>query len=136
MNLEQEIEKRAKEIIRFKRKLFIIQFINRFNKNVKQQLKEFGISRLTYYSWKKKYDLEGEEGLKRKKPVAHNHPNKISQEVIDKAIELRTSYQLGSIRITWYLERYHNIKISESSVTRILRKKGLNRLSKSASKCS
>lgn len=134
MNLEQEIEKRAKEIIRFKRKLLIIQLIEKFNKNVKKELKEFGVARSTYYSWKKKYDLDGEEGLKRKKPVARNHPKKISQQVIDKVIELRTAYQLGSIRITWYLERYHDIKKSESSVTRILKKKGLNRLPKSASR--
>jgi len=134
MNLELEIEKRAKEIISFKRKLFIIQFIYKFNKNVTQELIEFGVSKSTYYSWKKKYDSEGEEGLKRKKPIARNHPNKISQDIIDKVIELRTIYQLGSIRITWYLERYHNIKISESSVYRILKKEGLNRLPKTASR--
>ena len=86
MNLEQEIEKKAKEIIRFRRKLFIIRFLERFNKNIKKELEEFGVSRSTYYSWKKKYDLEGEQGLKRKKPIARNNPNKISQDIIDKVI--------------------------------------------------
>lgn len=134
MNIEQEIEKKARELNRFKRKVFILQFIKNHCTNVTQELKEFGISKSTYYSWKKKFDLEGEKGLKRKKPIAYNHPNKVPQEVIEKVIELRIVYQLGSKRITWYLERYHDIKTSESSVTRILKKEGLNRLPKTASR--
>jgi len=134
MNMEQEIKKRAKEIIKFRRRLFVIQFISKSRHSVKQECEEFGVSRSTFYQWKKKYDLEGEEGLKRKKPIAYHHPNKIHQEVIDKVIELRTTYQLGSIRISWYLERYHEINVSESSVYRILKQNGLNKLPKSASR--
>ena len=74
--------------------------------------------------------MEGEDGLIRKKPIAYNHLRKIPQEVVEKIIELSTTYQLGSIRITWYLERYHEINVSESSVTRVLTKNGLNRLPK------
>lgn len=38
------------------------------------------------------------------------------------------TYHLGPIRIVWYLERYHGIKISDAGVYRILRRHGLNRL--------
>lgn len=134
MNLEREIEKKANEILRFKRKLLIIQTISKSFFSVKQNCKQFGVARSTYYAWKKKYDTEGEEGLRKKKPIPKNHPNKIPQQVINKVIELRLTYQLGPIRITWYLERYHDIKISKSSVTRILRRKGLNRLPTKASR--
>ena len=41
---------------------------------------------------------------------------------------LRRQYHLGAIRIMWYMERYHAITISESTVTRILRRHGLRRL--------
>ena len=88
------------------------------------------------FNWKQKFDNEGPEGLRRKKPISLHHPNKISNEIIEKVIELRTTYKLGAIRITWYLDRYHNIKISESSVTRILKRNGLNRLSKTSSRRS
>lgn len=134
MNLEHEIEKRAKDLIRVKRRSFIIKCINESKKSITQECKEFGIAKSTFYEWRKRYELEGEDGLKRKKPIAHNHPKKVPQEVIDRIIELRTTYQLGSIRITWYLERYHGINISESSVYRILVRNGLNRLPKTASK--
>jgi len=134
MNIEKEIEKKARELNKFRRKIFILQFISKSRKSVSQECSEFGISKSIYSQWKKRYDLEGEDGLRRKKPIAYHHPNKIPQPIIDKVIELRTVYQLGSIRITWYIERYHDIKISESSVYRILKKEGLNRLPKTASR--
>jgi transposase-like protein len=86
---EEEIEKRAKEIIRFRRKLFIVKFIEKSEKSIAQECKEFGLVRTTFYNWKRKYKLEGEDGLKRKKPIAYHHPNKTSQEIIDKILELR-----------------------------------------------
>ena len=123
---DELIEKKAKEILRFKNKLFILKFISRSRKTVTEECIEFGITRSSYYNWKQKFDNEGPEGLRRKKPISLHHPNKISNEIIEKVIELRTTYKLGAIRITWYLDRYHNIKISESSVTRILKRNGLN----------
>lgn len=49
-------------------------------------------------------------------------------------LSLRNEYQLGSWRIKWYLERYHDISISESSVSRILKRDGVERLQKKASR--
>ncbi len=134
MNIEQKIEKKARELIQVKNRLLIIKHISKSRHSVKFECKEYGIPRSSYYEWKKRYELEGEKGLKRKKPIAHNHPKKIPENVVDKVIDLRTNFKLGSIRITWYLDRYHGIKISESSVYRILVKNGLRRLPKSASK--
>lgn len=128
------VEKRAKEILTVRKKLFILDFISKSKKSIRTECQEFEIPRNSYYNWKKKYQAEGEAGLRRKKPVAKHHPHQIPQEVIDKILELRKEYQLGSIRITWYLERYHGIKISESSVYRTLARYGINRLHKGASR--
>jgi len=51
---------------------------------------------------------------------------------VDKILHLRQTYKLGPERITWYLERYHGIKTSESSVYRTLVRSGLRGLPKSA----
>lgn len=134
MNLEKEVKRKVKEALKLRRQLFVLDVISKSRFSVKENCKDFGLARSTYYDWKKRYDLEGEEGLKRKKPIANTHPKKVPQDVKEKVIQLRTEYQLGSIRITWYLERYHDIKISESSVYRILRKEGLTRLPKTASR--
>jgi transposase len=57
------------------------------------------VTKSSFYNWKKAYDHGGKEGLKRKKPMAYNHPNKISEEVIEKILELRKDYYLGPERI-------------------------------------
>ena len=61
-----------------------------------------------------------------------SHPRSAPPEVTEKILHLRSNYHLGPERIMWYLERYHGIKISESSVYRVLVRHGVNRLSKSA----
>jgi hypothetical protein len=80
------------------------------------------------------FDKDGTDGLLKKHPVAYNHPNKIKEEVIEGGLCLRKEYQLGSWRIKWYFKRCHDICISESSVSRILKRYGVERLQKKAAR--
>jgi hypothetical protein len=41
---------------------------------------------------------------------------------------LRRAYHSGQVRISWYLARYHGIKISSGGVYNVLKRYGLNRL--------
>lgn len=93
--------------------------------------REFEVSQSTFYVWKNKYNLYGKAGLYRKNPIATSHPRKTSPDTVEKILNLRTEYKLGSLRIVYYLARYFNIKISESTVSRILRQHKLNKLSPS-----
>jgi len=133
-NIDHLIEKKAKELINLRRKLFVIEWIEKFPGNVRKELREFDIPKSTYYDWRRRYRLEGKEGLERKRPVARSHPNSITKETEEKILELRKSYQLGPARITWYLERYYGIKTSQSTVTRTLVRNGVSRLPKTASR--
>ena len=94
--------------------------------------REYEVPKSTFYEWKKAYKKNGVSGLKKKKPIAQNYPGRISKLVIDKILQVRNDYQLGPIRIMWYLERYHGIKISESSVYRVLKRNNVSILTKSA----
>jgi transposase len=96
--------------------------------NIRKTCRYFGIPRSLFYVWKAAYEREGEAGLVRKKPIPKSHPATIKPEVVDKVLHLRRTYHLGPIRIVWYLERYHGIKICDASVYRICRRHGLNRL--------
>ncbi len=58
------------------------------------------------------------------------HANRTPPEREEKVLYLRRKYHLGPMRIVWYLERYHDIKMSDATVSRILRRNGLNRLSR------
>lgn len=120
-----------KAYLKLQKKLIILQYAKKF-KSVTKALAEFKIPKSTYYKWKKAFDKDGEIGLKRKHPIASNHSNKIPEEIINKILEIRKEYQLGSWRLKWYLERYHNIFISESSISRIFKRYGVERLQKKA----
>jgi len=132
-SIDNLVKKRAKEIVRTRHKFMLFKIING-SKKKDELCQEFGISGRTFYNWKRKYESEGIEGLKRKKPIAYHHPKKLTQETVEKILELRETYQLGSKRVMWYLERYHDIKISESSVTRTFVRHGVSRLPKTASR--
>jgi len=109
-----------------KRKLRILKHAEHRG-NIRKTCRYFGVARSLFYLWRNAYRESGEEGLKRKRPVPKSHPRQTPPEVEDKVLYLRRKYHLGSIRIMWYMERYHAIKISESTVTRILRRNGLRR---------
>ena len=120
----------AREELRIRLKLTVLEYATYFGAT--EACREFNVPRSSFYRWKQSYEQEGQAGLYRKKPIAHSHPRKTAPEVIEKILELRSTYQIGAKRIALYLDRYHDIKISESTVTRVLRAHGMNRLPKSA----
>jgi transposase InsO family protein len=46
----------------------------------------------------------------------------------DQIIYLRQTYHFGQLRISWYLQRYHQITISSGGVYHVLKRNNLNRL--------
>jgi len=125
------MQKEIRDVLRSRFKLAVLEFARGIG-SVTKACQEFKVPRSTFYEWNKAYNKEGKEGLARKKPVAINHPRKLAQDVVDKILDLRQTYKLGPERITWYLERYHGIKTSVSSVYRALVRNGMRRLPKSS----
>ena len=113
-----------KEILRKKR---ILEYAEACG-NVLKTCRHFGVSRSNFYIWRAAYRRQGNAGLVRKKPIARSHPNQTPAEVVEKVLYLRQKYHLGPIRIVWYMRRYHDIRISDASVYRVLRRNGLSRL--------
>ena len=124
------IMKKTKDIeayLTYSKKLQVLKYAKEYGNNA-IAYNFFGVKKSTFYKWKKTYDEHGEEGLLRKKPTPHTFPNQIKQEIVNKVLELRKEHKLGTWRIKWYLERYHDILISESSVYRILKRNNIGRL--------
>jgi len=113
-----------KDILRKKR---ILEYA-KASGNIIKTCRHFGVSRSNFYLWRNAFERCGEEGLARKKPIPKSHPNQTPTETVEKVLYLRQKYHLGPIRIVWYLQRYHDIKLCDASVYRILRRNGLNRL--------
>ena len=110
----------------------------RESKNVAKTCRYSGISRETFYVWKRAYLASGEEGLVNKKPgfPVGCSPKQTSKPIVEKIIYLRKKYHFGPTRIAWYLERYHNIKISNGGVYQILKRNSMNLLPKNQRKRS
>lgn len=98
------------------------------NRNVALTCRYFGISRNTFYRWKKNYKSKGEIGLVNSKPCPQNLKLRTPAVIEDKIIYLRQHYHFGQLRISWYLWRYHQIKISAAGAYHVLKRHGMNRL--------
>jgi len=116
-----------------KRKLRILNYAQEIG-NVSKACRYFGISREIFYVWKRAYQEHGEEGLINSKPCPQNPSLRTPPEIEKKILYLRRTYHLGQLRIAWYLERYHGIKISGGGVYGVLKRHGLNRLPRNAKK--
>ena len=125
------MKKEVREELRIRRIWVVLEYA-RLCGNAAKACREFEVNRSSFYVWKKAFEMGGMNGLRRKKPIANNHPRKLSQGVVDKILYLRKDYKLGPERIKWYLERYHGIKTSESSIYRTLVRLGMRRLPKNA----
>lgn len=109
------------------RKLRILRHAEQIG-DVSKTCRYFGIGRASFYRWQAAFRRQGELGLANRKTIPKNPANQTAPEVVEKVLHLRQTYHLGPIRIVWYLARYHDIKISDAGVYRILRRHGLSKL--------
>jgi transposase InsO family protein len=111
-----------------KRRLAILRHAEEITGNVALTCRYYGISRQIFYTWKRRYDAHGLDGLRDRSHRPHISPNATRTEVVGKIIYLRQHYHFGPAKIAMYLKRYHDIQISPSGVWRILKRLELNRL--------
>ena len=80
-----------------------------------------------YYCWKRALTEKGEAGLINSKHYHKNQRLRTPPEIEEELLCLRKTYHLGPIRISWYLERYHGMKISASGLYHFLKRHGFSR---------
>ena len=70
----------------------------------------FGVSRQTWYKWKRRYNVYGIDGLKNQSKRPHNIKNvKVTKELEKIILELRLNNRFGSIRIKFGLKRKYGV---------------------------
>ena len=124
----------AKKELRARFKFIVLDYAK--HADITKACGEFKVPRSSFYCWKKRYDEESYSGLYPKKPTQKSHPRMTPPAVVEKILNIRKEYQLGPLRIKYYLDRYHGIDISESTIYRVLRENGVNHLLKTASRRS
>ncbi len=104
----------------------IIDIVVRSEIGVNKTLKEIGLKKSTFYNWYKVYSEEGIGGLAPSKRTSNKQWNSIPQEEKNLIVELALDYpHLSSRELAYKLTDEQQIFISESSVYRILKARGL-----------
>jgi transposase InsO family protein len=106
----------------------VLQHAGAAPRNVARTCRYFGISRKTFYKWKRRYDAHREAGLCDRPRAPHRSPRSTPREVVSKILYLRQTYHFGPQRIADYLKRFHGVSLAMSSVHRILHRHGMHRL--------
>ncbi|UUU37790.1 helix-turn-helix domain-containing protein [Streptomyces sp. NBC_00162] len=119
---ERELSRRAK------RRLSVLRHVEEVSASVAATCRYDGISRQCYYTWLRRHEAEGLDGLKDRSSAPHHTPHATKSDVVEKTLWLRQQYHFGPAKIAMYVERYHDVKVSSSGIWRILKKVGLNRL--------
>jgi transposase len=109
-----------------RRRLAILRHAEEITGNVALTCRYYGISRQCFYTWRRRYDAHGLDGLRDRSHRPQVSPNATRTEVVGKVIYLR--HHFGPARIAMYLKHYHEVRISPSGVWRILKRLELNRL--------
>jgi transposase len=111
-----------------KHRLAVLRHAEEISGNVAATCRYYGISRQMFYTWQRRYDAEGVDGLKARSRRPKTSPNATHADVVGKIIYLRQNYHFGPGKISMYLKRYHDVDISSSGVWRILKRLEMNRL--------
>ena len=105
-------------------RLRVLQEAGAGARNVAQTCRRFGLSRRTFYKWRKRYKDDGAAGLCDRPRTPHRSPQSTPREVVSKILYLRQNYHFGPSKIADYLKRFHSVAIAASSVHRILGRHG------------
>ncbi len=109
-----------------KRKLRVLHYAEESG-NISKTCRYFGISRQAFYEWKRAFIRYGEQGLINSKPCPENPTLRVHHEIEEKILYLRKTYHLGQMRISWFMERYHGLKVSSGGVYQVLKRNGMDR---------
>ncbi len=111
-----------------KRRLAIFNHAEEVTGNVAMTCRYYGITRQTFYCWRRRYEELGEDGLRPRPKRPKFSPRATQVDVVGKIIYLRQNDHFGPAKIAMYLKRYHDVEISHSGVWRILKRLDMNRL--------
>jgi transposase len=126
----EEIRKEMRSAVdgRYLSRLRLIEtLVENPNISVKEIIKRLMISTATLYDWKKRYEIDGFDGLRRIRPNGGNHNKpKISHESLQalfNEIDKQDKYWSVKIMTEWLCER-HNVIINKEALRYHLNKNG------------
>lgn len=104
-------------------KLEIIHLVEGSDLPVKQTLEQLDVCRSTFYEWYRRYQEDGYDGLKARRPCAKRFWNRIPDHERERVKEIALEHpELSPRELAWRITDSEGWYISESSVYRILKR--------------
>lgn len=112
--------------LRVSEKQEIIHLVVRSEIGINRTLKEIGLNKSTFYNWYHAYSEKGVDGLIANKRCSNRQWKNIPQEQKNLVVKLALGYpDLSSRELAYKITDEQQVFISESSVCRILKSRGL-----------
>ena len=109
-------------------KMKFIRLIEGSDLSISESLAKYDVPRSTYYRWKRKLKTMGTKGLEDNKPHRMRTWNQLLTHEVDKILEYATFYpELSCREISFYITDAEGFSVSESTVYRRLKERGLIR---------
>ena len=106
------------------RRLTVLELAERLG-NVSEACRRGGIDRTSFYDWKRRFQLEGLDGLKDLPPIAKSHPMTTAPEVVGRIEELALAHPAYGCNKIEALLALEGRRVSAITVQKILNDKGL-----------
>ncbi len=109
------IGQRAKEREQQRRALArsrVIRHYEQVTRNVSRTCRFFGISRSIFYHWLHRYREAGLAGLRDGPRGPRHHPFTTPPHIVALILQVRRERQYGALRLSLFLQRYHNVYVS------------------------
>ena len=99
----------------------------RSGKSISDVCIAFGVSRATWYKWKRRYNTYGIDGLKNQSRKPHNIKNlKVTEELEKLVLELRLNNRFGPMRIRFRLKRKYGVSLGTKTIYNLVKRHKLN----------
>jgi transposase InsO family protein len=93
--------------------------------NVSVACRQRGMTRTQFYDYKRRFELQGLEGLKDLPPMHKTHPQTTSPEVVERIVALSLEHPAwGCVRLSEHL-KLHGVSVSSPTIQSILIKHGM-----------
>src|SRR5918994_415790 len=106
------------------RRLTVLELAERLG-NVAEACRRGGIDRTSFYDWKRRFQLEGLDGLKDLPPIAKSHPLTTPPEVVERIGELALLHPAYGCNRLEALLALEGRRLSAITIQKILNDKGL-----------
>jgi putative transposase len=103
-------------------------------KSISGVSRELGTSRQVVRKWLRRYEEEGDKGLRDRSKRPHISPRKTASRIERLVSKLRKETGYGRRRLSWILRRDYNITIPEDTMRHILRRLGVKKKGKPRSR--